>query len=210
MARSKSSHRWLRSHFDNEYVKRAQREGYRSRAVYKLDEIQQKDRILKPGMHIVDLGAAPGGWSQYAAKVLKGRGRIIAMDILPMDPLDGVEFLQGDFREDEVLDLLMETLGSDRPDLVMSDMAPNISGMEAVDQPRSMYLAELAIDFAGQVLREGGDLLFKAFQGEGFDAMVKTLRVQYRQVRIRKPRASRPRSREVYVLARHYKAFNVS
>jgi 23S rRNA (uridine2552-2'-O)-methyltransferase len=210
MARSKSSHRWLRSHFDDEYVKRAQREGYRSRAVYKLDEIQQKDRILKPGMHIVDLGAAPGGWSQYAAKVLKGRGRIIAMDILPMDPLDGVEFLQGDFREDEVLDLLMETLGSDRPDLVMSDMAPNISGMEAVDQPRSMYLAELAIDFAGRVLREGGDLLFKAFQGEGFDAMVKTLRAQYRQVRIRKPRASRPRSREVYVLARHYKASNVS
>ncbi len=210
MARSKSSHRWLRSHFDDEYVKRARREGYRSRAVYKLDEIQQKDRILKPGMRIVDLGAAPGGWSQYAANVLMGRGRIIAMDILPMDSLDGVEFLQGDFREDEVLDLLMETLGSDRIDLVMSDMAPNISGMEAVDQPRSMYLAELAIDFAGQVLREGGDLLFKAFQGEGFDAMVKTLRVQYRQVRIRKPRASRPRSREVYVLARHYKASNVS
>ena len=210
MARSKSSHRWLRSHFDDEYVKRARREGYRSRAVYKLDEIQQKDRILKPGMRIVDLGAAPGGWSQYAANVLMGRGRIIAMDILPMDSLDGVEFLQGDFREDEVLDLLMETLGSDRIDLVMSDMAPNISGMEAVDQPRSMYLAELAIDFAGQVLREGGDLLFKAFQGEGFDAMVKTLRAQYRQVRIRKPKASRPRSREVYVLARHYKAFNVS
>lgn len=210
MARSKSSHRWLRSHFDNEYVKRAQREGYRSRAVYKLDEIQQKDRLLKPGMAIVDLGAAPGGWSQYAAKVLMGRGRIIAMDILPMDPLDGVEFVQGDFREDEVLDLLMEKLGSDRVDLVMSDMAPNISGMEAVDQPRSMYLAELAIDFAGQVLREGGDLLFKAFQGEGFDAMVKTLRTQYRQVRVRKPKASRPRSREVYVLARHFNGVNVS
>lgn len=210
MARSKSSHRWLRSHFDDEYVKRAQREGYRSRAVYKLDEIQQKDRLLKPGMAIVDLGAAPGGWSQYAAKVLMGRGRIIAMDILPMDPLDGVEFVQGDFREDEVLDLLMEKLGSDRVDLVMSDMAPNISGMEAVDQPRSMYLAELAIDFAGQVLREGGDLLFKAFQGEGFDAMVKTLRTQYRQVRVRKPKASRPRSREVYVLARHFNGVNVS
>jgi 23S rRNA (uridine2552-2'-O)-methyltransferase len=210
MARSKSSHRWLRSHFDDEYVKRAQREGYRSRAVYKLDEIQQKDRLLKPGMAIVDLGAAPGGWSQYAAKVLLGRGRIIAMDILPMDPLDGVEFVQGDFREDEVLDLLMEKLGSDKVDLVMSDMAPNISGMEAVDQPRSMYLAELAIDFAGQVLREGGDLLFKAFQGEGFDAMVKTLREQYRQVRVRKPKASRPRSREVYVLARHFNGVNVS
>ena len=210
MARSKSSHRWLRSHFDDEYVKRAQREGYRSRAVYKLDEIQQKDRILKPGMSIVDLGAAPGGWSQYAAGVLKGRGRIIAMDILPMEPLEGVEFLQGDFREDEVLDLLMETISGGKIDLVMSDMAPNISGMEAVDQPRSMYLAELATDFAAQVLREGGDLLFKAFQGEGFDALIRMLRGQYGQVRIRKPRASRPRSREVYVLTRHYRAANMS
>jgi 23S rRNA (uridine2552-2'-O)-methyltransferase len=210
MARSKSSHRWLRSHFDDEYVKRAQREGFRSRAVYKLDEIQHKDRILKPGMTIVDLGAAPGGWSQYAARVLQGKGRIVAMDILPMDPLDGVEFLQGDFREDEVLEALVEKIDGRAVDLVMSDMAPNISGMEAVDQPRSMYLAELAVDFAAQVLREGGDLLFKAFQGEGFDALVKLLRGQYRQVRIRKPKASRPRSREVYVLARHYRAANVS
>jgi 23S rRNA (uridine2552-2'-O)-methyltransferase len=210
MARSKSSHRWLRSHFDDEFVKRAQREGFRSRAVYKLDEIQHKDRILKPGMTIVDLGAAPGGWSQYAARVLQGKGRIVAMDILPMDPLDGVEFLQGDFREDEVLEALMEKIDGRAVDLVMSDMAPNISGMEAVDQPRSMYLAELAVDFAAQVLREGGDLLFKAFQGEGFDALVKLLRGQYRQVRIRKPKASRPRSREVYVLARHYRAANVS
>ena len=210
MPRSKSSHRWLQSHFDDEYVKRARREGYRSRAVYKLDEIQQKDRILKPGMRIVDLGAAPGGWSQYAARVLKGRCRIIAMDILPMDPLDGVEFMQGDFRENEVLDLLMEKVDGIAIDLVMSDMSPNISGMHAVDQPRSMYLAELAVDFAGQVLREGGDLLFKAFQGEGFDALVKVLREQYGQVRIRKPKASRPRSREVYVLARHYNAVNVS
>ncbi|MDX1698424.1 MAG: 23S rRNA (uridine(2552)-2'-O)-methyltransferase RlmE [Thiohalobacterales bacterium] len=210
MARSKSSHRWLRSHFDDEFVKRAQREGYRSRAVYKLDEIQHKDRILKPGMTIVDLGAAPGGWSQYAARVLRGQGSIIAMDILPMEPLDGVEFLQGDFREDEVLGALMEKIDDRAIDLVMSDMAPNISGMEAVDQPRSMYLAELAVDFAAQVLREGGDLLFKAFQGEGFDDLVKLLRGQYRQVRIRKPKASRPRSREVYVLARHYRAANMS
>ena len=210
MARSKSSHRWLRSHFDDEFVKRARREGFRSRAVYKLDEIQHKDRILKPGMTIVDLGAAPGGWSQYAARVLRGQGRIIAMDILPMEPLDGVEFLQGDFREDEVLEALMEKIDDRAIDLVMSDMAPNISGMEAVDQPRSMYLAELAVDFAAQVLREGGDLLFKAFQGEGFDDLVKLLRGQYRQVRIRKPKASRPRSREVYVLARHYRAANVS
>ncbi|MDH3870912.1 MAG: 23S rRNA (uridine(2552)-2'-O)-methyltransferase RlmE [Gammaproteobacteria bacterium] len=210
MARSKSSHRWLKSHFDDEYVKRAQREGYRSRAVYKLEELQQKDRILRPGMTVVDLGAAPGGWSQYAAQLLKGSGRIIAMDLLAMDPLDGVEFLQGDFREEEVLDLLMETLGETPVDLVMSDMAPNISGMEAVDQPRSMYLAELAADFAARVLREGGDLLFKAFQGEGFDDLIKLLRSQYQQVKIRKPRASRPRSREVYVVARHYRAANVS
>ncbi len=210
MARSKSSHRWLRSHFDDEFVKRAQREGFRSRAVYKLDEIQHKDRILKPGMTIVDLGAAPGGWSQYAARVLRGQGHIIAMDILPMEPLDGVEFVQGDFREDEVLEALMEKIDDRAIDLVMSDMAPNISGMEAVDQPRSMYLAELAVDFAAQVLREGGDLLFKAFQGEGFDDLVKLLRGQYREVRIRKPKASRPRSREVYVLARHYRAANMS
>ena len=206
MAKSKSSHRWLKSHFDDEFVKRARREGYRSRAVYKLDEIQQKDRILKPGMTIVDLGAAPGGWSQYAAQVLQGKGRIIAMDILPMESLVDVEFLQGDFRENEMLDLLVEKVG-DRPiDLVMSDMAPNISGMHAVAQPRSMYLAELAVDFASQVLGKGGDLLFKAFQGEGFDALVKTLRTQYQQLRTRKPKASRPRSREVYVLARHYRA----
>jgi 23S rRNA (uridine2552-2'-O)-methyltransferase len=210
MARSKSSHRWLKTHFDDQYVKRSQREGYRSRAVYKLEEIQKKDRVLRPGLTVVDLGAAPGGWSQYAAQQLRGSGRIIAMDLLAMDPLDGVEYLQGDFREQEVLEKLMETLGETQVDLVMSDMAPNISGMEAVDQPRSMYLAELAADFAARVLREGGDLLFKAFQGEGFDDLITRLRSQYRQVKIRKPRASRPRSREVYVVARHYRAANVS
>ena len=210
MARTKSSRRWLKEHFDDEFVKRSQQEGFRSRAVYKLEEIDQKDHLIRPGMIVIDLGAAPGGWSQYAAKVLNGRGHIIAMDILPMDPLEGVEFLQGDFREDEVLDLLMEKINSTPVDLVMSDMAPNISGMEAVDQPRSMYLAELAVDFAARVLREGGDLLFKAFQGEGFDTLIKRLRSQYRQVKIRKPRASRPRSREVYVIARHYRLADVS
>ena len=210
MARSKSSQRWLKSHFDDEYVKRAQREGYRSRAVYKLEEIQQKDRLLRPGMTLVDLGAAPGGWSQYAARLLQGKGRILALDILPMQPLVGVEFLPGDFTESEPVDLLMELLGDDQVDLVMSDMAPNISGMDAVDQPRSMYLAELAVDFAANVLRKGGDLLFKAFQGEGFDALVKGLRSQYQQVKVRKPRASRPKSREVYVLARHYRAVDMS
>jgi 23S rRNA (uridine2552-2'-O)-methyltransferase len=210
MGRSKSSHRWLRSHFDDEFVKRAQREGYRSRAVYKLEEIQRKDRLLKPGMTVVDLGAAPGGWSQYAAELLRGNGRIIAMDILPMEPLVGVEFLQGDFRENAVFERLLVMLGKGRVDLVMSDMAPNISGMEAVDQPGSMCLAELAVDLAGRVLRKGGVLLFKAFQGEGFDPLVRGIRACYREVRIRKPRASRPGSREVYVLAKHSNTANVS
>jgi 23S rRNA (uridine2552-2'-O)-methyltransferase len=210
MGRSKSSHQWLKAHFDDEYVKRAQRDGWRSRAVYKLEEIQQKDRILKPGATVVDLGAAPGGWSQYAAQVLKGRGRIIAMDILMMDPLPGVEFLQGDFREDAVLEALLERLGDSRAGLVMSDMAPNMSGMEAVDQPRAMYLGELAADFAAKVLVRGGDLLFKAFQGEGFDALIRELRGDYRKVLIRKPKASRPRSREVYVLAKGRIVANVS
>ena len=210
MGRSKSSHQWLRKHFDDEFVKRAQREGYRSRAVYKLDEIQQKDRILRPGSVVVDLGAAPGGWSQYAAQQLGDKGRIVALDILPMESLPGVEFLQGDFREDEALAALLELLDSATVSLVMSDMAPNISGMGAVDQPRSMYLVELAVDFAATVLGKGGDLLFKGFQGEGFDALLRDLRGQYRKIWIRKPRASRPKSREVYVLAKGRLNANVS
>ncbi|MEN8205905.1 MAG: 23S rRNA (uridine(2552)-2'-O)-methyltransferase RlmE [Pseudomonadota bacterium] len=210
MGRSKSSHQWLRKHFDDEFVKRAQREGYRSRAVYKLDEIQQKDHILRPGSVVVDLGAAPGGWSQYAAQQLGGKGRIIALDILPMESLPGVEFLQGDFREDRVLAELMEVLDGATVNLVMSDMAPNISGMGAVDQPRSMYLVELAVDFAVNVLGKGGDLLFKGFQGEGFDVLLRDLRGQYRKILIRKPKASRPKSREVYVLAKGRINVNVS
>ena len=202
MARSKSSHRWLREHFDDEYVKKAQREGYRSRAVYKLDEIQQKDRLIRPGMAIVDLGSAPGGWSQYASGLLGHKGKVVAMDILPMDPLPEVTFLQGDFREDDVLDKLLQALEGKEVDLVMSDMAPNISGMDVVDQPRSMYLTELAVDFAERVVRPGGGLLIKVFQGEGFDELVRSLRSHYQKVVIRKPRASRPRSREVYALAR--------
>ena len=202
MARSKSSHRWLREHFDDEYVKKAKRDGYRSRAVYKLDEIQQKDRIIKPGMAIVDLGAAPGGWSQYASGLFGGKGTVVAMDILPMEELSGVTFVQGDFREDDVLDKLLQALEGQEVDLVMSDMAPNISGMDAVDQPRAMYLAELAVDFAERVVRPGGELLIKVFQGEGFDELVRGLRSHYQKVVIRKPRASRPRSREVYALAR--------
>lgn len=202
MARSKSSHRWLKEHFDDEFVKRAQREGYRSRAVFKLEEIQRKDHILKPGMSVVDLGAAPGGWSQYALGLIGRKGRIVAMDILAMEPLPGVEFLQGDFREETVLEALLNRLNGREIDLVMSDIAPNITGVDAVDQPRATYLAELAVDFADRVLRPGGDLLVKLFQGEGFDPLLKDLRARYDKVVMRKPRASRPRSREVYALAR--------
>jgi len=205
MSRSKSSNRWLREHFSDEYVKRAQRDGYRSRAVYKLDEIQQRDRVIKPGMTLVDLGAAPGGWSQYALPLIGRKGKIMAMDILPMEPLPGVDFLQGDFREDAVLESLMKMLDGREIDLVMSDIAPNISGVEAVDLPRSMYLVELAVDFADRVLKPGGDLLVKVFQGEGFDELVRDLRRRYGKVLIRKPKASRPRSREVYALARDRK-----
>jgi 23S rRNA (uridine2552-2'-O)-methyltransferase len=204
MGRSKSSHNWLRSHFDDEYVKRAQREGYRSRAVYKLDEIQQKDRILRPGFIIVDLGAAPGGWSQYATGVLKGRGRIIALDILPMQDLPGVEFIQGDFREDETLGLLMKCLDGAKADLVMSDMAPNMSGMSAVDQPRVIYLAELTLDLARKVIKPGGFMLVKLFHGQGFDDYVATVKQCFGKVKVRKPKASRPRSRETYLLAGNY------
>lgn len=201
MARSKSSRRWLREHFDDEYVQRAQREGWRSRAVYKLEELDQKYRLLKPGMTVVDLGAAPGGWSQYAARALGAKGRVIALDILPMDPLPGVVFIEGDFRDEAVLTRLEAVLGDHAIDLVMSDMAPNISGMGAVDQPRAMYLVELAVDFARQHLRAGGTFVAKVFQGEGFDALVQDLRRDFGRVAVRKPKASRPRSREVYLVA---------
>lgn len=205
MARSKSSSRWLKEHFDDEYVQRAQREGWRSRAVYKLEELDRKYRLLKPGMSVVDLGAAPGGWSQYAAKALGVKGQIFALDILPMEPLPGVLCIEGDFRDEAVLAQLKDRLG-DRPiDLVMSDMAPNISGMGAVDQPRAMYLVELAADFARDMLGPGGTFICKAFQGEGFDALVQSLRHDFANVAVRKPRASRPRSREVYLVARERK-----
>lgn len=192
----------MKEHFDDEFVKRAQREGYRSRAVFKLEEIQRKDHILKPGMSVVDLGAAPGGWSQYALGLVGRKGRVVAMDILPMEPLPGVAFVQGDFREETVLEVLLNRLNGREIDLVMSDIAPNITGVDAVDQPRAMYLAELAVDFADRVLRPGGDLLVKLFQGEGFDPLLRDLRARYDKVVMRKPRASRPRSREVYALAR--------
>ena len=204
MARSKSSGRWLRRHFDDSYVRQAQQAGYRSRAVYKLLEINERDHILRPGMTIIDLGAAPGGWSQAAAKIVGQRGKVIALDILPMDPLPGVWILQGDFREEAVVAELLEIVGEQRVDLVISDMAPNISGMKAVDQPRAMYLAELALDLARKVLSPGGTLLVKAFQGEGIDEFRRELQRSFRTVITRKPKASRPASREVYMLAKNY------
>ena len=205
MARSKSSARWLREHFTDEYVKRAQAEGYRSRAVYKLLEIHEKDYLLRPGLTVVDLGAAPGGWSQLAARLVGGRGAVIALDILPMEPLPGVTFIEGDFREAAVLERLLNVLNSQPVDLVISDMAPNTSGVKAVDQPRGMYLAELALDFARRCLRPGGDFLTKTFQGEGFDGFLRELRTAFATVAIRKPKASRARSAEQYLLARNYR-----
>ncbi|PID49749.1 MAG: 23S rRNA (uridine(2552)-2'-O)-methyltransferase RlmE [Proteobacteria bacterium] len=204
MARSKSSHKWLREHFDDEYVKKAQQEGFRSRAVYKLKEIQLKDRLIQPGDKIIDLGAAPGSWSQYAATLIGKKGHIVASDILPIDPLPFVAFVQGDFREDEVLQALLDLLANEKADLVISDMAPNMSGLDAVDQPRAMYLCELALDMARQVLRPGGGFLVKLFQGEGSEAFLREVRKQFKTVKIRKPAASRPRSREVYVLAQRF------
>lgn len=203
MARSKSSQRWLREHFGDAYVKQAQREGYRSRAIYKLKEIQAKDRLIRPGMRIVDLGAAPGSWSELCREIMGENGSVIALDILPMRPLPGVQVIQADFTEAEALTALEAAVDGAPIDLVLSDMAPNISGEMEIDQPRSMYLAELALDFAGQVLKPGGDFLVKVFQGEGFDAYLRDLRAQFAKVYTRKPKASRSRSREVYLLARH-------
>jgi len=204
MKKHKSNRRWLDEHFNDPYVKQAQKQGYRSRAVYKLIEINERDRLLRPGMTIVDLGAAPGGWSQYAAQMKGKSGRVVATDILAIDPLEGVEFVHGDFREDVVFQDLLARIGDRGADLVISDMAPNISGMGAVDQPRAMYLVDLAVDLARNVLAQEGDLLMKVFQGEGFDELIRDLRTHFRKVQVRKPKASRPRSREVYVLSRGY------
>ena len=200
-SRSKSSQRWLHEHFSDPYVKKAQAEGLRSRAAYKLEELVERDRLLKPGMVVVDLGAAPGGWSQWVRQALGDSGRVIALDILEMPSLAGVEFLHGDFREDEVLSRLEATLGGQAVDLVLSDMAPNKSGMDAVDQPRVMHLAELAMEFADGHLKPGGAFLIKLFQGTGFDDYLRELRRRYAKVAIRKPAASRKRSPEVYALA---------
>jgi 23S rRNA (uridine2552-2'-O)-methyltransferase len=202
--RSKSSARWLAEHANDEFVKRAAKEGWRSRAVFKLAQIQESERLLRPGIRCVDLGAAPGGWSQYAARIIGG-GRMVATDILPMDAIVGVEFVQGDFREEAVLEQVLKCVGTDKVDLVLSDMAPNMAGIDAVDQPRSMYLAELAIEFADRVLAPGGDLLVKLFQGAGFEQIIRDARRRYARVATKKPKASRTRSPEIYLLARQFR-----
>jgi 23S rRNA (uridine2552-2'-O)-methyltransferase len=208
--RTKSSSRWLAEHANDEFVKRAQKEGWRSRAVFKLAQIQETERLLRPGIRMVDLGSAPGGWSQYAARIVGGKSRIVAtdilpMDVLPMDAIPGVEFVQGDFRDEAVLAQVLERVGADKIELVLSDMAPNMAGIDAVDQPRSMYLAELAIEFADRVLAPGGDLLLKLFQGAGFEQIIRDARTRYGRVVTKKPKASRTRSPEIYLLARQFR-----
>ena len=203
--RSKSSHNWLREHFNDPFVKQAQKDGYRSRASYKLLEIQEKDKLIRPGMSVIDLGAAPGGWSQVTSRLIGGQGRLIASDILEMDAIPDVTFIQGDFTQDEVLAQILQAVGDSHVDLVISDMAPNMSGTPAVDMPRAMFLCELALDLATRVLRPGGDFLIKIFQGEGFDVYLKDVRTRFDKVQMRKPSSSRDRSREQYLLARGFK-----
>ena len=202
---SASSKRWLQEHFDDHYVQKAQKQGKRSRAFFKLEEIQQKDKLIRPGSTVVDLGAAPGGWSQLASELVGDHGKVIACDILPMDSVVGVDFLQGDFRDDAVLDALLNRIGGKNVDTVLSDMAPNLSGNAAVDQAGSMYLCELALDMCHQVLKPGGNFAIKVFQGEGFDEFLKDLRSAFTTLKTRKPDSSRSRSREVYLVACGYK-----
>lgn len=206
MARSKSSGRWLKEHFDDPYVKMAQKDGYRSRASYKLLEIQDKDRIMQSGMTVVDLGSAPGGWSQVASRVVGDKGRLIASDILPMDGMADVTFIQGDFTEQEVFERIMTAIDGKPVDLVISDMAPNMSGIRAADQASAMLLCELALDLATRVLRPGGDFLIKVFHGEGFDDYLLQCRQLFDKVQMRKPASSRDRSREQYLLARGFRS----
>lgn len=205
MARSKSSNRWLDEHVNDPYVKKAQIDGYRARAAYKLIELNEKDKLIRPGMLVMDLGSAPGSWSQIAGRLVGVKGRVIASDILSMDSLEHVDFIQGDFTEESVFNQIMETIGDRRVDVVISDMAPNISGVDAVDQASSIYLVELALDMARRVLKPKGDFVAKVFQGEGSDDYIKDVRTSFEKVMIRKPDASRPRSREVYVVAKGFK-----
>lgn len=205
MARSKSSGNWLQEHVNDPYVKQAQKDGYRSRASYKLIQLNEKDRLIRPGMLIVDLGSAPGGWSQVAANLVGAKGKVIATDILPMDPLKNVDFILGDFTDPAVLDQILARLENRKPDLIICDIAPNISGIDVADQASSMYLVELALDMARQVLKTKGDFVAKVFQGAGSEAYLKELRRSFEKLLIRKPAASRPRSREVYVVAKGFK-----
>lgn len=205
MARKSSSRRWLKRQAGDPYVKKARDEGWRSRAVFKLQEIQKRDHLLRPGMTVVDLGAAPGSWSQFAASIVGESGRVIAVDLLDMDPLPGVECIRGDFRDEKLLDTLVAATGDGGADLVLSDMAPNISGVRSVDQPRAMLLAELAMDLATRVLKPGGSFVCKLFHGEGFDDFVREVRRHFESVTVRKPASSRPGSRETYLVARTYR-----
>lgn len=205
MARSKSSNSWLREHFDDHWVKLSQEKGYRARSAFKLEELHEKDGLLNNTSNIVDLGCAPGGWCQVARKKAPVNARIIGMDILPMEAIEGVEFIQGDFREDSVLEQLLKLVGDDKIDLVLSDIAPNLSGTFAVDQPRIMYLAELALDFCHQCLKQNGNYVVKIFQGEGFDEYLAELKKHFKKVVMRKPKSSRPRSREVYAVGLGFK-----
>ncbi len=205
MKRTKSSDAWMKEHFDDHYVKLSQKMGYRSRASFKLLEIQEKDRLIKPGMTIVDLGSAPGGWTQVAVELVGDHGRVVASDILPMDPIAGVDFVQGDFTEEAVLEKILNLMGGAQADLVISDMAPNMSGMVDVDQPRAMYLVELALDLARQTLKPGGAFVAKVFQGEGFEEYIKEMRSSFNRVVTRKPKASRARSKEVYQVGTGFK-----
>jgi 23S rRNA (uridine2552-2'-O)-methyltransferase len=202
--RTKSSARWLNEHVNDPYVKQAQKDGYRSRSSYKLIQLNEKDRLIRPGMLVVDLGSAPGGWSQVAARLAGAKGRVLATDVLPMEPLKNVDFIQGDFTEESVLKQVLDWLGDNKPDVVLSDIAPNISGIDSADQASSMYLVELALDMARQVLKPKGDFVAKVFQGTGSEEFLKDLRTSFDKVLIRKPAASRSRSREVYMVAKGF------
>ena len=205
MSQSKTSKAWLKEHFDDRFVKQSQQDGYRSRASYKLLELQEKDNLIHPGMTVVDLGSAPGGWSQVAARLVGSSGKVVASDILEMDSIAGVTFIKGDFTEESVYESILQAMKGELADLVISDMAPNMSGMNAVDQPAAMYLVELALDLGTQVLKPGGNFVAKVFQGEGFEAYLKSMRENFQKVITRKPDSSRARSREVYLFGKGFK-----
>jgi 23S rRNA (uridine2552-2'-O)-methyltransferase len=205
MARSKSSHRWMQQHVSDPFVKQAQKDGYRSRASYKLIELNEKDRLIRPGMLVMDLGSAPGGWSQVAGRLVGAKGRVLATDILPMDPVRNVQFIQGDFTEEPVFNQILEALDGAKPDLIICDISPNLSGIDSADQAASMYLVELALDMARKVLKPKGNFVAKVFQGSGSDAYLKDLRSSFEKLSVRKPEASRSRSREIYVVAKGFR-----